>query len=309
MKALATFAAVLLLTALAVTPVAAEPVRVVTSFSILGDLVKQVGGEEVAVTTLVGPDGDAHVYEPTPADARAVAGARLVVVNGLGFEGWLDRLVKGAGYKGPVVVASDGVTTLHMEIEEGHGHGHGKDEAHEAPDPHAWQSLANGRLYVANIAKALAVVAPEHAGLFSANAARYTADLTELETWVRAEIGKVPAKARKVITGHDAFGYFANAYGVTLLAPVGVSTEAEPTAADVARLIRQMKKEKVTAVFVENMTDSRLVTRIASETGATPGGTLYADALSTPAGPAASYTDMFRHNVRLLVAGMLGNRM
>lgn len=293
------------------SPALAEPLKVVASFSILGDMVRQVGGDAVAVTTLVGPDGDAHVYQPSPADAKAVAEADVVILNGLGFEPWGDKLVKASGTKAAVAKAAQGVKPRQMEAEEEHehGHDHGKDEhghGGKVTDPHAWQDLANGKLYVANIAKALTAARPAEAAAIAARADAYAKRLTELDAWVRAELGSIPKAGRKIITGHDAFGYFGAAYGVTFLAPVGISTEAEPTPKDVAKLVRQMKAEKVKAVFVENMSDPRLVEQLAKDAGGVVGGTLYADALSAADGPAATYEAMFRHNVTALKAALSG---
>lgn len=281
--------------ALAALPALAEPLKVVASFSILGDLVRQIGGDAVTVTTLVGPDGDAHVYEPTPADARAVAAADLVVVNGLGFEGWMGRLTKASGYKGPVVVASRGIKPIKGDHDHGHadGHDHGHGE-----DPHAWQSVGNARIYADNIAAGLANTAPAAADGVRARHAAYTAELDALDREIKAALAPVPKADRRIVTSHDAFGYFARAYGVTFLAPVGVSTEAEPSAGDVAKLIRQMKKDKVKAVFVESIAAPRMLEQIARETGARIGGRVYSDALSGPDGPAATYTAMMRHNIR-----------
>jgi zinc/manganese transport system substrate-binding protein len=269
--------------------------KVVVSFSILGDIVKNVGGDRVAVTTLVGPDGDAHVFEPTPADARAVAAADLVFVNGLGFEGWMDRLIKASGYSGPLVVASDGVPSRTMD-----------EDGRTVTDPHAWQDLGNGRRYVETIAAALAAADPSAASAYRATASAYEAALAAKDQWVRDELAGVPAERRKIITSHDAFGYFGAAYGVTFLAPVGVSTEDEPSAAGMARLIRQMKKEGVRVVFFENMTNPKLIETLAREAGARVGGTLYADALSPPGGPADTYLKMFDNNLPQLKAAMLG---
>ena len=273
-----------------------RPVQVVATFTVLADMVRQVGGDRVQVTSLVGPDGDAHVYQPTPADARAVASADLLVVNGLGMEGWMDRLSKAAEYKGPAVVASKGVKTRQM-IEDGR----------TETDPHAWQDLANGRIYVANIAAGLAKADPANAALYAASAERYSRELAELDSWVRNEIGAVPPKKRKVITSHDAFGYFGKAYGVTFLAPEGISTESEVSAKDLAKLVRQVKQTRIKAIFMENMSDPRLVEQLAREAGAAIGGTLYVDALSRPDGPAATYVAMFRHNVPQLRDAMLRN--
>ncbi|MBM3997604.1 MAG: metal ABC transporter substrate-binding protein [Planctomycetes bacterium] len=280
---------------------AADKLKVVTTFTILGDMVRNVGGEHIALTTLVGPDGDAHVYEPTPADARALAQANLVIVNGLGFEGWIDRLVKTTGYKGPAVVASDGISALKAEEDHGHGHANthaekGKDHHHGELDPHAWQDLANGRLYVANIARALAAADPAHADDYRRRAEAYDGELAALDRDIRARLDAIPADRRKVITSHDAFQYFGRAYGIDFHAPIGLSTESEPSAGEVAALVRQMRDGGIRALFVENITDPRLVQQLAREAGAVIGGTLYSDSLSGPTGPAPTYLDMFRHN-------------
>ena len=278
---------------------AADKLKVVATFTVLGDMVKNVGGEHVALTTLVGPDGDAHVYEPTPADARALAEANLVLVNGLGFEGWIDRLVKASGYKGPVVVASEGIALLKTEEDHGHGHGHGHDEG--GVDPHAWQDLVNGRLYVINIARALAAADTARADDYRRRAAAYDRELVMLDRDIRGRLDGVPAERRKVITSHDAFQYFGRAYGIGFHAPVGLSTEDEPSAGEVAALIRQMRDEGIRSLFVDNITDARLVQQLAREAEAVIGGTLYSDSLSGADGPAATYLDMFRHNANEIV--------
>ena len=271
---------------------AADKLKLVTTFTILEDMVGNVGGEHVALTTLVGPNADAHVYEPTPADARALAWADLVVVNGLGFEGWIDRLVKVSGYKGPVVVASEGIAALTGEGGQ--------------PDPHAWQDLANGRLDVANIARALAAADPAHADDYRRRAEAYDRELAALDRDIRSRLGALPADRRKVITSHDAFQYFGRAYGIDFRAPVGLSTESEPSAGEVAALIRQMREEGIHALFVENVTDPRLVEQLAREAGAVVGGRLYSDSLSGPTGPAPTYLDMFRHNVAEIAKAVSG---
>jgi zinc/manganese transport system substrate-binding protein len=286
---------------------AAPPVHVVASFSILGDMAREVGGDRVAVRTLVGPDGDAHVYEPTPADAKAVLGADLVLVNGLGFEGWLPRLLEAAAYKGPVATASEGVKPRAMSEPEDGGDDHAEDadeHEHGALDPHAWQDLGNGRAYVANIARALAAADPAGAASYRANAEAYDARLAALDREVREGVARLPEARRRIVTSHDAFGYFADAYGLEVLAPEGVSTESEASAADVAALIRQVRREAIPAVFVENVSDPRLLEQIVRETAARVGGSLYTDALSGPDGPAPSYEAMFRHNVRVLLAAL-----
>lgn len=294
------------------TPALADqPLKVVASFSILGDIVANVGGDKIALTTLVGPNGDAHVFQPSPADARAVAGADVVIVNGLGFEGWIERLTEASGYKGPVIVASQGITPREMaEEEEGYeehaGHDHADHDHHDHGniDPHAWQNIGNVIAYVDTIATALIAADPADRAAYEANAAAYKAKLTALDAKVKAAIAALPPERRKIITSHDAFGYFAAAYGLEVLAPQGVSTESEASAKGVATLIRQIKKEKAPAVFLENITDPRLIDRIAKETGAHIGGTLYSDALSDASGPASTYIAMFEHNLAALAAAL-----
>ena len=351
-------------------PVAAQstkPVPVVATFSILGDMVERIGGEHVAVTTLVGPDGDAHVYKPTPADARAVSQAKVLIVNGLEFEGWLDRLIDASDFAGLRVVATQGVEPIAFDEEDhhegedhaeddhddhghddhghddhghddhGHGekhaeaghdddhgqddHGHGEKHAeashddhghddhhaghdHGAFDPHAWQSLKNAVIYVDNITAALAKADPANAAVYYGNRAAYVAEIEALDADIRKIVGRLPNDRRTVVTSHDAFQYFGRDYGLTFLAPQGLSTESEASAQDVARLIEQMRDENISAVFVENITDSRLLKQIANETGATIGGTLYPGALSGPDGPAPTYLDMMRHNAMTLAQAL-----
>ncbi len=287
--------------------IAQDKIPVIATFSILGDFVSQVGGDRVAVQTLVGPGGDAHVYNPKPSDAKALASAKVIFTNGLKFEGWINRLVKASGTKAPVVEATKGIEPLKSEEEHGHGHGHSHGHDHGDFDPHAWQSVANAKVYVANVRDALIAADPAGTETYTANATRYLAELDALEAEVKATLARVPAEARKVITAHDAFGYYEAAYGVEFLAPQGVSTEAEATARQVARLITQIKKEGVKAVFVENISNPKLIERIAAETGAKIGGELYSDALSAASGPAATYIDMVRHNTNALAAAMIGS--
>ncbi|WP_315777667.1 MULTISPECIES: metal ABC transporter substrate-binding protein [unclassified Bradyrhizobium] len=274
-----------------IVPASAETrLNVVTSFSILADFVRQVGGDKVNVASLVGPDSDVHVYTPTPHDAKDVGAAQLLIVNGLGLEGWLPRLQQASGSKAPIVVATRGITPRKR----------GSDA-----DPHAWQSVGNAKAYVKNIRDALVAADPADAEVFKANAERYLGELDALDREVRAEIDKIPAERRKVISTHDAFGYFADAYGVAFIAPLGVSTETEPSARDVAEIIRQVKKAGIPAVFLENFNDDRLVGRIAAETGAKIGGTLYSDALSDEKGPVPTYIAMVRHNIRALTSALV----
>jgi zinc/manganese transport system substrate-binding protein len=282
--------------------------KAVASFSVLGDMVKQVGGDRVEVTTLVGPNGDAHVFNPSPAIAKLLASADIFFVNGLGFEGWMERLEKSSGFKGEVVVASKGVTPLTMGEEDGHHHDdHGDDHdegGDEVPDPHAWQSLANGKIYVANIRDGLITADPAGKAEYVANATKYLAAIDAEEAAVKVAIAKLPPERRRIITSHDAFGYLADAYGLEVISPEGVSTESEASAQDVAMIIRQIREEQIPAVFLENVTDRRLLDQIARETGTKIGGVLYSDALSKADGPAPTYLGMFRHNIGALSAAL-----
>lgn len=325
---------------------AQDRLPVVATFSILGDFVGQVGGDRINLTTLVGPDGDGHVYSPTPADARRVAKAKVVFTNGLEFEGWIDRLIASSGTTAKLAAASDDIDTIASEEEDhedhhghgqadkhahghdhdkkekhshGHSHGHARDKnethahggghghghaeaghAHGEFDPHAWQDVDNVKVYVANIRDALIEVDPDGAETYKANAARYLGELETLEQDIEAAIAAVPENRRNVITTHDAFAYFSRAYGLTFIAPQGVSTESEASARDVAEIIRQIREQDIQAVFIENISDPRLIERIAAETDAAIGGTLYSDALSAADGPAGTYIDMMRHNIRVL---------
>ena len=277
--------------------VAAEPLPVVASFSILADLTQRVGGERIKLHTLVGPNADSHVYQPTPADAKALAQARLVIINGLGFEGWIERLVKSSGYRGPVVVASRGARTLKAPRHD-HHHDHG------GADPHAWLDPANARQYVANIANALIAADPAGEAGYRARADRLIADINALDADIHQQLDPLPASRRVVVSSHESLGYFGRAYGITFRAPVGLSTDAAAAARDVGKLIRQIRQEKIPAVFMENIADPRLLERIRSETGVRIGGTLYSDALSDARGPAATYLAMMRHNAATLAAAL-----
>lgn len=286
---------------------AETPLRVVATFSILGDLVREVGGDRVSVTTLVRPDADAHGYTPAPSDARTLAAADLVVVNGLGLEGWIDRLIQASGAKAPVIVASSGVKPI--DGEGGHDHGdHGDSAGHgHRADPHAWQSIANTKIYIGNIRDGLAKVDPAGAAAYAANAQAYLAKLDALDGEVRAAIAAIPPEHRRIITTHDAFGYFSNAYGLTFIAPQGVSTDSEASPRDVGRIIRQIRRDKIPAVFLENITDPRLMQQIARESGAVLGGKVYSDALSAPDGPAPDYLAMMRNNLSAFRAALSRN--
>lgn len=306
---------------------AAEKLKIVASFSILGDMTQTIGGDRIDLVTLVGPNGDAHVYEPSPQDARAVAAADVLIVNGLAFEGWMPRLIEASGFKGRLVTATEGLTPLPFEDEDEDEHAHDEHDDHDAHaehdehegaeehghhhhgafDPHAWQSLENGRIYVENITRALVDADPAGAETYKANAAAYLAQIAAMDADLKARFAALAPERRRVVTSHDAFGYFAAAYGLTFVAPQGVATDAEASARDVATLIDQIRAEKITAVFVENVTDTRLIERIASETGAKVGGTLYSDALSDASGPAPTYLKMFEHNSSQLLAAMAGS--
>ncbi|MCK1398561.1 metal ABC transporter substrate-binding protein [Bradyrhizobium sp. 4] len=268
---------------------AAEQLKVVASFSILADFVRNVGGDRINLTTLVGADSDVHVYTPAPSDAKRIADANLVVVNGLGLEGWLPRLVQSSGSKAQVVTASAGIAPLKLG---------------SAADPHGWQSVPNAKIYVTDIADALATADPDDAEFFRAQAKAYLEKLETLDREVREAVAKIPQERRKVISTHDAFGYFAAEYGVRFIAPLGVSTETEPSARDIATIIGQIKAQKIPAVFLENISDDRLIRRIAAETGSKVGGTLISDGLTGEKGPAPTYIDMVRHNIKALTSAL-----
>ncbi|TAJ92891.1 MAG: metal ABC transporter substrate-binding protein [Reyranella sp.] len=280
-------------------PASAE-IKAVATFSILGNLLAEVAGDKVAVSVVVGPDMDAHAYQPRPGDARALAEAQVLVSNGLGFEGWIDRLAKAAPFKGKAIVATTGVVTLKAGADHGHSHDHGAD-------PHCWQDVQRVRTYVANIARGLADADPPNAASYRERAEAFDRRLVELDAWVKEEIAKVPADKRRAITGHDSFRYFSSAYGVKFQSPRGYNTSSEPSARDVAALIRAAREQRIKALFVENMTNPGLIDQIARESGAVVGPRLYTDALSGPDGPAPTYEKMMRHNVTALVAGMLKN--
>lgn len=284
------FAAAALFAAL--TPFAAqaeEKLQVVASFSILGDMVEQVAGDHAVVTTIVGPDADAHIYTPSVADARAVAEADLIFVNGFGFETWSDALIENAGTTAPVIVATDGIEPMLVDGEV---------------DPHAWNSLPNGLIYVENVAEALAAADPANAAAYRANAAAYAAEIEALHAEATAAFAELPAERRTVVTAHDAFGYMAREYDLEFLAPVGIDTEAEPSAQELADLVTQLKEREVAGLFVENITSPALVRQIADETGLEIGGRLFSDALSESGGPATSYVAMYRHNLETLLASL-----
>ncbi len=289
---------------------AEQKLPVVASFSILADMVREVGGDLVEVTSLVGPNADAHGFEPTPSDAKRLAQAKLVVVNGLNFEGWTNRLIKSSGYKGEVVTASKGVKTIPLPSRSkkdntSHGHNHGHN--HGDIDPHAWQSLDNAKIYVKNISAGLLRALPAQSEQIKAREQAYLKRLNEMNEKARVAFATIPTEKRRAITSHDAFGYLARAYGIQFFSPQGWSTDREASAADVARINRQIRDQKITALFVEQSSDSRLLERIAKDTGVKIGGTLYSDALSAPGTEADTYLKMYAYNVDTLVKGLQQN--
>jgi zinc/manganese transport system substrate-binding protein len=276
--------------------------KAIASFSILADIVAQIGGDKVAVATLVPAMGDAHVYQPSPADARAVASADLLVANGLNFETWLDRLVAASGFKGRRIVAAEGIRP--RRLDGGHDHDHGHDHGGAKDDPHVWHDLQRMQAYVTNIANGLAAADPANADYYRARGTAYAAQLKEVDQWAAAEFARLPKAYRKAISQHDAFGYLADRYQIEFLAPQGMSTESEASAEAVARLIRQIKRQRVQAVFFENVVNPRLIEQIAREARVKVGGRLYSDALSPPGGEADSFMKMYRLNVSRLVEAM-----
>jgi zinc/manganese transport system substrate-binding protein len=278
----------------------AAPLPVAASFSILADIVQNVGGERIRLVTLVGPDQDAHVYQPSPSDIQKLAQTQLFFINGMGFEGWQKRLQQASKYKGQIVTVTQGIQPLESARSHQHGHQHNQD-------PHAWQDPVRVKIMVQNIRTALSAADPAGASYYQSRAAQYNRELDQLQQWAHQQIATVPQSKRIVLTSHDAFAYLGQSLGIKLMAPQGVSTESEASARDVAKLIQQMKKTGIRAVFMENVSNPRLIDQIARDTGTTPGGKLYSDALSRET-TASSYARMYRHNVSTLVSGMQKNR-
>lgn len=268
-------------------------IDVVASFTVLADVVRNVGGDHVHVKSLVPANGDPHDFQPSPRDSRALKAAAVTFLSGEGLETWFERLADASGAVRKPVTVSTGIKT-HAFNEDGK----------MVTDPHVWNSVPNVIVWVANIEKALAAADPADAAAFKTNAARYTKALRALDADIHARIAATPVARRKVLTSHDAFGYYGREYGVTFLAPLGLSTETEASAAHVAQLIDQIKAEHVKTYFFENSNDARLIRQIATATGAKPGGELYPEALSGPGGPAPTYVEMMRHNTKLIVAAM-----
>jgi len=288
------------------TASAEQRLKTVATFSILADFVRNVGGDLVEVKSLVGPNGNSHVYTPTPADAQALAGAQVIFMNGLGFEGWMSRLIAAAGTRATVVTATNGIQPIKRGgSAEAHGSTHredGHDDGARANDPHAWQSVTNAKIYVDNIRNALIAADPERRTTYEANATAYLTKLDMLDAEIRSAIDRIAPDRRRVVTPHRAFEYFGQAYGVTFFAPESASIEANAAARDVAALIERIKRDRIAAVFLENVSDPRLLERISHESGAKVGGTLFSDALSDPDGPAPTYIELMRHNLRQFIA-------
>lgn len=279
------------------TPVAAQTgAAVVATFSILADMARVIGGDAITVATLVPPDGDAHTWEPSPADLRRVHDADVLIENGLGLEGWMTRLPQAAGFSGLRITAANHVTARTMS-----------EHGHTVTDPHAWQDAANGVLYARSIAEGLAHAIPAAARDISARAASYIAEIDATDRWIHATLASIPPEKRRILTSHDAFGYYGARYNITLRAVQGINTENEPSARDLATLIAQIRRENIRAVFVENMTNPRLAATVARESGATLGQTVYSDALSQNGGPADTYLAMLHHNTTLFAAAMAAN--
>lgn len=289
MKSLFSSLLILIFSSVSASVHAGEKINVVASFSILGDLVEQVTGDLANVQTIVGPDADAHVYTPKTSDAKAVSDATVIFVNGLGFETWSQTLIETSGTQAKVIVATEGITPLKVDGEI---------------DPHAWNAIPNGVIYVENIAKAMASIDPDNKARYEANAKAYSERLIAMHETAKSRLSQLPAENRTVVTAHDAFGYLENAYGLTFLAPVGIDTEAEPSAKELAELIDHLREVKAGALFVENITSPALIEQIARETGLKIGGRLFSDALSERGGPATSYETMFEHNLNTLIEAL-----
>jgi zinc/manganese transport system substrate-binding protein len=284
---------------------AADKMKVVATFSVIGDMVTNIAGDLVDLITLIGPDGDIEVYEPTPADIPKLAGARILFMNGLNdeFEPWLPNLMAQAKFAGTKVIVTRGVKAISAEDEHPMG---GKPKA-VVLDQHAWMNPRNGIIYVKNITEALARIDPGNADTYRTRAASYTQQLKDLDNWAHAEMNAVPAAKRRVLASHDSLQYLATSFGITMISINGWTNKSEPSAADLARLTDQIRREHVKALFLDSITDPRAMERISKETGATIGGTLYGDALSKPDGEAGTYIDMIRHDIATLKAGMLLN--
>jgi zinc/manganese transport system substrate-binding protein len=267
-------------------------VKILATFSVLQNLAQEIGKDRVEVGTLVPRNGDPHVYEPTPSDVKKISEADLILVNGLGFEGWLERLIKAAQYKGKLVVCTE---YIHPRL---------VFEGTLIKDPHAWHSIPNAKIYVRNIADALKKADPAHAIYYEKNTLAYLKELTALDEKIRRKLDKIPPKKRKIITAHDAFGYLGHAYGIQFLSPQGISTESEAKIQSVIALIKQIKEQNIRTLFIENISDSKMIQQISQETEAKIGGILYSDALSEAHGKAPTYLAMMAYNTEMLLDAM-----
>jgi zinc/manganese transport system substrate-binding protein len=284
---------------------AVDRMKVVATFSVIGDMVANIAGDHVDLTTIVGPDGDTEEYEPTAGDVPKMAGARLLFMNGLNddFEPWLDQLSKQAKFAGTKVIVTRGVKALTADDEHPNG---GKPKA-VILDQHAWMNPRNGLIYVRNITDALVRADPANADDYRTRSAAYTQELRALDGWAHAEMDAVPVAKRRALASHDSLQYFANAFGITMISVNGWTNKSEPSAADLARLTDQIRREHVKALFLDSITDPKAMERISKETGAVIGGTLFGDALSGPDGEAGTYIALIRHDVTTVKAGMLLN--
>lgn len=310
--ALAPALAVALLALVASLPISclAQPgkPRVVATFSVLGHLVEQIGGDVVEVRTLVGPGGDVHTFEPSPADSANFAGALLIVENGVGLEPWLDRLYSASRSRAERLAVADGLPLLKLGGEEddkaGQAGPHGHDHASGEFDPHVWQDPARVILVVAAIRDALSTADPANAATYTANAARYTTELEQLDAWAVSQVALVPAERKKLVTNHEAFAYFADRYGFQVVGTaLPLSTEAsDPSAGEIAELVEKIKAAGVPVIFAENASNPRLMRQIAGAAGVQV-ATLY-DVLGEPGTPGATYVSMVQYNVSTIVSGL-----
>lgn len=267
---------------------------VVTTFSILQDMVQEIGQDKIEVRNLVEPNQDTHVFEPRPENAKDLAQAKLVVKNGLGFEGWLNRLIKASGYQGKVIEASKGIRPIF----------YGTRRRRRIADPHAWHSLENAQIYVDNIVESLSTLLPKDADFFKARAEVYKKSLKTLQEKVQKDLEEIPSEKRTIISNHNAFNYLGRDYGITFYAPLGLSTGSEPSAKAVAKLIEKIRKEKIRAMFVENISNTRLLEQISKETGVKIVGVLYSDALSKPGTEADTYLKLMEYNLSSLIKAL-----
>lgn len=270
--------------------------KIVTSFSVLEDMVKTITGPLCKVQSIVGPNQDAHVFEPKPTTNALILGADAVIINGLGFEGWMDRLLKASSYRGPVITATQYIKPRYL-------HQPDRQEA-SVPDPHAWHTIPNAILYIQALTETLSKIFPFHQASFKKNADIFQKQLWHIEQSIQTRLSAIPLDKRRVITAHDAFGYMGQHYQITFLSPVGISTEAEPSARQIAALINQIRHSGIRALFIENSANTKIMQQIADETGVKIWGQLYSDALSLPDEPAPTYIDMIRHNMSILIASM-----